>query len=86
MPLTSCSNNAKIVGGGASGFSQSAGSTAMYAAGSAYLNNSYDHKVPGKGGFASLCNEPVTQRAKVLYDYEANSAGELSLTADEVIQ
>lgn len=45
---------------------------------------SHDLK-PANGGFASLRDEPITQRARVLYDYDASRTDELSLSADEVM-
>lgn len=45
---------------------------------------SRDHR-PGTGGFSSLCDEPASQKARVLYDYEGGSSGEINLVADEVI-
>ncbi|XP_067951726.1 endophilin-B1-like isoform X2 [Watersipora subatra] len=71
------SNNASIVGGGTG-----PRETSTFAS-PALLTHT--KPTPAKGGFASLRDEPVTQRAKVLYDYEASKSEELSLSADQII-
>lgn len=82
------SNNATIIGGG--GLPAASKPRNQTTGGSAFSSSSFataqSHDLkPANGGFASLRDEPITQRARVLYDYEASLSDELSLTADEVI-
>lgn len=73
FPLFSASST--VIGGGINTTNTS----------SSFAPSSFTTEVkPSKGGFASLCDEPPAQRARVLYDYEASSTKELNLTADEV--
>lgn len=75
-PFYHSSNNATIIGGG--GGYQQPSTKSSFA-----TTMSHDLK-PANGGFASLRDEPITQRARVLYDYEPSRSDELSLNADEV--
>ena len=78
VPFT-CSNNATIVAGSGGGYHHQASSNSSFA-------NTMSHDLkPANGGFASLRDEPITQRARVLYDYDASRTDELSLSADEVM-
>lgn len=75
------SNNASIVGGGMQSYNSQGNGSSF----SSPPLLTHEQKPAVRGGFASLRDEPVTQRARVLYDYEASSAGEISLTAEQVI-